>query len=358
MKRFIPILLFSFCFFADVHSQEQTQSTQQSDTLQQKKFEFQVMPFLSYNRNLKFMLGAIPMLMYRLDNEDKISPQSLSGVSGVYTTNKSYFVSVFNRWYYDEDRWRAKLFALTGDYNSQFFVSDADEAGFYDYGTELTMVSVGVQRMIIKHLYGGITYTYAHYDTEYQDEIQPEDVTETNALELNLLYDTRDAVYYPMKGTKTQIRYIAFPKWFGNDVESNKVLTEYNRYFTSRKGKDVIAARYSGQFGLGDIAFQQQVTISGKDIRGYSEGKYRGDGKISLQGEYRYNFGNKMGVVGFAGLATIYGSDTDDFNWKMYPGAGVGYRYRVFKGMKFNIGIDGAVGKDDWGVYFRIGEAF
>ncbi|MFD2601999.1 hypothetical protein [Flavobacterium suzhouense] len=42
----------------------------------------------------------------------------------------------------------------------------------------------------------------------------------------------------------------------------------------------------------------------------------------------------------------------------MYPGIGAGYRYRVFKGMKFNVGLDGAVGKDDWGVYFRIGEAF
>src|SRR5690606_23171828 len=115
MKRFLLILLFSLCFSAEAQSQEPAQNTQQSDTIQQKKFEFQVMPFLSYNRNLKFMFGAIPMLMYRINNEDKVSPQSLSGISGVYTTNKSYFVSVFNRWYYDEDRWRAKLFALTGD---------------------------------------------------------------------------------------------------------------------------------------------------------------------------------------------------------------------------------------------------
>ncbi|MFV0344946.1 MAG: hypothetical protein ACK5IQ_01635 [Bacteroidales bacterium] len=65
-----------------------------------------------------------------------------------------------------------------------------------------------------------------------------------------------------------------------------------------------------------------------------------------------------MGLVGFAGLATIYGSDSPDFNWNIYPGAGVGYRYQAFKSVKFNIGLDAAVGKDDWGIYFRIGEAF
>ncbi len=35
-----------------------------------------------------------------------------------------------------------------------------------------------------------------------------------------------------------------------------------------------------------------------------------------------------------------------------------GFRFNVFPENHMNIGIDGAVGKDDWGIYFRIGEAF
>jgi len=65
-----------------------------------------------------------------------------------------------------------------------------------------------------------------------------------------------------------------------------------------------------------------------------------------------------MGLVGFLGMATVYGSDTDSFNWKLYPGGGGGFRYKVFEDVHFNIGLDAAVGKEDWGVYFRIGEAF
>lgn len=125
-----------------------------------------------------------------------------------------------------------------------------------------------------------------------------------------------------------------------------------------RAGKDVLALRFAGKFGLGSIAFEQQVTLGGRDIRGYSEGKYRGDGLVAAQGEYRYNFKNKLGMVGFFGLGTIYGSDTESFDWKTYSGGGVGIQYRAFKTVKFNIGLDAAMGKDDWGLYFRIGEAF
>lgn len=357
--KYVLLSFFYFISFADAYSQQQqTDSIKQRDTLHQKRIEFTVMPFLSYNRTLDFMIGAIPMAMYKLDSEDTISPKSLSGMAAIYTTNSSYFIAFFNKWYYKEDSWRGKFFLLTGDQNSQFYMTDIVGPGFYDYGTKMTVASVGIERKIIKNLYGGLTYTYAHYDTNYEEDVLPEDVTKTNAIELNGLYDSRNTVYCPTNGVNARLRYLSYPTWFGNEVKANEVLSEYNTYFPMKNDKDVIAARFSGQFGLGDIAFQQQVTLGGKDIRGYSEGKYRGDGLLSLQGEYRYNFNDKMGLVGFAGIATIYGSDTEAFDWKAYPGVGIGYRYRAFKAVKFNIGLDAAVGKDDWGVYFRIGEAF
>ncbi|AWW33146.1 hypothetical protein DN752_11440 [Echinicola strongylocentroti] len=356
--QLLPVLLLLLLFAPGQLSAQQDTTQGSTKTDSTKKVDFSLMPFLSYNRNLELMLGVIPMMMYKLDQTDSISPKSLSGLSAIYTTNGSFFVAGFNRWYFKEDRWRASLFALTGDNNSQFYMDDIDSPGFYDYGTKTTIVSVGIQRKIIDKFYGGITYTYSHYDTQYEDDVQPPSTTETNGLEVNLLLDTRDAVYYPTKGRRSRLRWITYPEGLGNEVEANKILSEYNHYFSVHDDRDVIAARFAGKFGLGDIAFEQQVTVGGKDIRGYSQGKYRGDGLMSLQGEYRYNFNEKMGLVGFAGMATIYGSDTDSFNWKLYPGAGVGYRYRAFKTVKFNIGLDAAVGKDDWGVYFRIGESF
>lgn len=322
-----------------------------------KKADFTVMPFISYNRNLDFMIGVIPMVMYRLQENDTISPKSLSGVSAVYTTNKSYVVGVFNRFYFKEDNWRGTFYLFNGDVNSQFFMDGFDNAGFYNYTTNATVLSVGVQKKIIKGFYGGLSYNYAKYDTDYEDQILEATTTITHGLDFNLLYDTRDNVYYPHSGVKVNAKWITYPTWFGNDEVTNRVKTAYNTYFPMRHEKDVLAARFSGDFGLGSVPFEQQTVVGGKDIRGYSEGKYRGNIVMALQGEYRYNI-NRMGFVGFVGVATLFDSDNEDFNGEFLPGGGIGYRYQAFKQTKFNIGLDAALGKDDWGIYFRIGEAF
>ncbi|WPO77818.1 BamA/TamA family outer membrane protein [Flavobacterium sp. KACC 22761] len=352
---FIALLLF---YSYGILAQEKTADSTKTEKSKTKNIDFNVMPYISYNRTLDFMFGAIPMMMYKTDKTDTISPKSLSGLTAIYTTNKSYFICSFNKWHFNEDKWRAQLFLMTGNQNSQFFMDDFDAPTFYDYSTETTLVSVSLLRKIFKSFYGGLGYSYAHYDTAYEDDIQPASTSHTNGLQTILLYDTRDAIYYPTKGNKIRARWISYPEWFGNEVNANKIISEYNSYYSVRDKKDVVAARFAGKFGLGNISFEQQVTIGNDDIRGYSEGKYRGDGLMAIQGEYRYNFNKRMGAVGFAGLATIYGSDTPSFDWKLYPGAGVGYRYRAFKNEKFNVGLDGAVGKGDWGIYFRIGEAF
>lgn len=354
-RKFLLILSFIF-ILGEAYSQNEKPPADSATV--EKNGEFQVMPFLSYNRNLKFMIGVIPMYMYRLNKEDQISPKSLSGLAAVYTTNNSYFISFFNRLFFKEDLWRLTFYGVTGDNISQFFMENEEGAGFYDYGTETTIISTLAQRKIAKGIYLGLGYTYSHYYTVYEDNVQPPSTTQTNGLEFTTLYDTRNAIYYPTSGVKVKLNWLTYPEWFSNEVGANKIKAEYNQYFGVKEGRDVLAARISGIFGLGDIAFEQQVTIGGKDIRGYSQGQFRGDGMMALQGEYRYNFLPKMGLVGFAGLATVYGSLTESFDWKLYPGAGVGYRYKAFPDVNFNIGLDAAVGKDDWGIYFRIGEAF
>jgi len=357
MKKTLLLSITCFLWFSLFYPQQNPADSTASKK-HTKSIDFNVMPYLNYNRTLDFMFGAIPMMMYKLNKADTISPKSLSGISAVYTTNKSYFIASFNKWYFKEDRWRGQLFLATGNQNAQYYVDDIDLPDFYNYRTKTTMFNFSLQRKVVKALYAGLGYAYAHYDTKYEDNIEPSSITHTNGLQFNLMYDTRDAVYYPTHGDKIKLRWLSYPTWLGNDVNANKILSEYNKYFPFRNGTDVLAARFSGKFGLGNIAFEQQVTIGNEDIRGYSEGKYRGDGLMDLQAEYRFNFSEKMGVVGFAGVATIYGSDTESFNWKLYPGAGAGFRYRAFKTEKFNVGLDAAVGKGDWGLYFRIGEAF
>ena len=66
----------------------------------------------------------------------------------------------------------------------------------------------------------------------------------------------------------------------------------------------------------------------------------------------------KIGFVGFAGAAMVFSGVNEEDDGKLLPWAGAGFRYNVFPENHMNVGVDIAVAKDDWGIYFRIGEAF
>lgn len=107
------MLLFSlmlFLWYSWGWTQEKQTDSTKSSVEKTKNIDFNVMPYLNYNRTLDFMFGAIPMMMYKFDKTDTISPKSLSGLSAVYTTNKSYFIASFNKLYFKEDLWRAQVF--------------------------------------------------------------------------------------------------------------------------------------------------------------------------------------------------------------------------------------------------------
>jgi outer membrane protein assembly factor BamA len=319
--------------------------------------KIQVVPYVSYNRTYEFMFGAVPMMMYKINEKDTISPESISGLMGIYTTNKTWFALAFSKLYLQEDRWRITIGAGLGNANSQF-LSGGTTSNFIDYQTGADFFKLEVQRKIGEDLYFGGNYTYTKFNNEFDFAIPVNDEVKLNGLGLVLVRDKRDNVYYPTKGSELNLNYTGYLGFMGNDTESSKIELKYNTFFKSNRKSDVIALRAYGGFGLGEVPFNNLLVVEGTDLRGYSMGEYRGKQLMALQGEYRYNFKGNMGLVGFAGLGTVYGSNIESNNGTMLPSIGVGYRYAAFPENKMNVGIDIAAGKDDWGIYFRIGEAF
>ena len=144
----------------------------------------------------------------------------------------------------------------------------------------------------------------------------------------------------------------------GNETVTRKIELDYNHYSPVRQNKDVLAARIFAGLGIGDMAFSQQCIVKDTDIRGYTQGGYRGNYLLSIQGEYRWNFHKRWGAVGFAGAATVFEAINKSDSGKLLPGAGAGIRFRAFPENNFSVGLDVAAGLEDWGIYFQIGEAF
>jgi len=320
-------------------------------------FKFLPIPYINYDRSIGFQLGALPMALFNPVKNDTISPSSMAGLFGMYTSNDTWFLTAFCKLFLDEDNWRVTAAGGTGNYNFQFYM-DAPIADWIPYSTEMDVVFVQLQRRLYKRLYGGVSYVYLDFITTL-DQVPDPMRTTLHGLGLDLALDHRSSVYYPRTGFETTLKYFTYPAAFGNESDSDKIEFEYNRFVATRGDQDVIAGRFFAGMGLGDLSFEQQFIVGQrKDIRGYTQGEYRGNYMLALQGEYRWNFHPRLGVVGFAAVATIFEGVNEEDDGKLLPGVGAGFRFTADTETNMNVGLDIAVGLEDWGIYFRLGEAF
>jgi hypothetical protein len=320
------------------------------------KYKFMPIPYLNYDRSMGFTMGAVPLLMFNPSEKDTISPSSLIGSVGIWSTNKTWFLMGFGMFFLDEDNWRITTAGGIGVMNFQFYL-DIPVGGWIPYQSEVNFFMFKVERRIYESLYGGLSYTYADVITS-TEMVPVADSLTLHGIGLNLSLDRRSNPHYPRSGLITSVKYNSFPEFMGNESISQKVEVDFNQYNPIRQQKDVLAFRLYAGLGLGDLAFNQQFIVKGKDIRGYTQGAFRGDYLVAMQGEYRWNFHHRWGAVGFAGVASVFEAINEADSGKLLPGIGTGIRFKAFTETNFSVGIDVAAGRDDWGIYFQIGEAF
>jgi outer membrane protein assembly factor BamA len=321
-----------------------------------ENFKFVPVPYINYNRSIELSLGILPMAMFNPVPADTLSPSSLAGALAMYSTNKTWFVMAFAKLFVNEDNWRITGAGGVGAINFQFAL-DYPVNTIIPYNTEADFAYIAVERRIYSKIYLGVNYFYGNFKTT-TESLPLEENANLNGLGVTLAMDQRSNVYYPRHGYLSEVSYRTFPDALGNEFVSQKIEIDHNHYFPFRNETDVLAARVYAGFGLGDLSFNQQYIVGGIDIRGYSQGAFRGDYMLAAQGEYRWSFYGKWTAVGFLGVATVFESINPDDDGKLLPGIGTGIRYMVFPENNMNVGLDVAVGQDDWGLYFRIGEAF
>lgn len=322
-----------------------------------KKPGFTGIPNLSFDRSRGMGFGANLMLMVHLDPKHPGTPASQFSLMGEYTTKKDWMAFTFSRLFLKDDRYRL---AFGGGYfnsNFQTYKNFGDEQIEIPYNTYGTILFAAPSVRIYDKFYLGISGQYFKSHLVFEDPAFSEGNSNSyqNALGASLLYDSKDDQSFPSRGLLTAFIYKTFPSWLSNDSTFNKVNLFANYYHPLRSNM-VLASRISLNMALGDnVPFVSQSYVGNKDIRGYTKGEYRGDQTYAAQSELRWNFYKKWGAVGFFGLALAHSPGETS---PLLPGGGIGVRYRVLPKYKMNIGIDAALGKDDWGIYFRIGEAF
>ena len=357
-KATVVIFLLIACVF--VNAQDSTVVKPKK-----KKSSIAAIPMINYNRTQGIIVGALISKFYKLNEKDTISPSSNTGVFGMYTGQNSYAVMGFSRLYFAKDRWRVTAAIGAMNINYQFYLEDpaASTGNFYDYTTKANFVVLQVQRNIFRRLYFGPTASFIKTTTTFSfpDASGKDSVSKSNLNSIGYIIsnDTRNHVQYPTHGMFLNFKNQFYRSWAGSDFVFERYIVTYNQFFnlSKKNEKQVLAMRATINVAAGDVPFEGQTVVGGDDIRGYSQGQFRNDQVYTLQTEYRWNFYKRWGMVGFAGVASAVAklSDVPD---ELLPGVGVGIRFKMLPHEKINVGIDGAIGKSDYSITFRIGESF
>ena len=337
----------------------QTENTDSTEVSFWKKHNvnFAAMPMINYDPSFEWNLAALVNAFFRVTPSDTISPLSMAGGMIGYTTNGTWYWALYTKMYLDRDNYRATIAYGDASVNFQYYEELVQQ--YIEFNSFNNLLLLELQRRVYNRWYLGLRYVNRKVKTRYEIEDQEGEPDTQNISNIGFIvsHDTRDFIYNPYHGDYMNFRTKYFRDQWGSDFNFTQYEFDFTKFFYVDDTR-VVAGRFTALVATGDVPFEGQYVVGREDIRGYTKGQHRGEQLYDLQGEYRWNFYNKWGMVAFGAIATVV-DKLDELSFKgLLPGVGVGIRYMAVPSEKINIGIDVAVGKDDWGLYFRIGEVF
>lgn len=353
----MKIIAIAFIVILSLGVKAQENQKKKSPKQQEKKFRPVAIPTVSANRSRGLGLGLLAMGFFKFYN-DEDTPPSRIGLAGNYTTKDNYSVILFEQFFLRDDHWRINSAQILANSNFQTYLSAprVESTFVIPYNNYFKMFYLNLEKKIVDKLFFGPQVTVGSADTRFEpdkfdDQIVEEDL---NSVGLTITYDTTKNKYNSTDGETIRLLWNDYPEWFDNASDFGSFNFQANWYRRQDDTK-VLATRASAYYAYGDVPFVGERFVGNNDIRGYTTGQYRGDQVYAAQTELRWNFHSLWGSVFFAGLAMT--KEKEDWS-NLLPGVGTGLRYLLIKEQGINAGLDYAVGNADWGVYFRITEAF
>lgn len=176
-----------------------------------------------------------------------------------------------------------------------------------------------------------------------------------------LQYDSRDMIVNSWKGTLLELSWLSYPASWSTG-EGYSVLSFDFRKFTglgATPGK-VLALNFKTRLSFGDVPYTELSSIgSDNNLRAYYGGRYRDQHSAYAVVEYRHTFSKKVGLskhgfVLWTGAGEVWSEKIELKN--TLPVIGLGYRFALQP--RINVRIDAGFGKDSFGFYMNITEAF
>ncbi len=287
---------------------------------------------------------------------------------GIYTQKHQSIFRISPDFYFRGRDWRFTVATGFSNFPTRFYGvgNDTPESNREYYTPRTVPVSSSLYRRIYSHLYAGLMHDFAWTGIVKSVPgglISTGTITGSGGGYLSGLgpavyWDSRDSQFFPSEGGYYQLSAILYDTGLGGDFD----FTQYNadlRQFFSTWGGQVFAVQALLRFSTGDAPVNALPKLGGSSIlRGIFEGRFMDRHQMVLQGEYRIPFWSFFGIHAFGGVGEV-ARNADDFSFRgLKYSAGGGLRAKISSRESINLRLDFAKGSGDFGVYFRVLEAF
>ncbi len=203
----------------------------------------------------------------------------------------------------------------------------------------------GKYRIGESDFWGGLGYGFVSvevsFDTPDAPNI-PEYSNKTNIGELtpSIAYDTRDNIFTPLKGTYLEASGGFSNKAFGGDAEFQRVQF-LAMQFVPLPAEIFLGLRGQVSAAYGDPPFYVKPFIY---MRGVPAMRYQGDKVAQMEAELRWQFWNRISLVGFAGGGGAWTTVKETEEEQTTFAGGAGFRYELARKYGIHVGLDAAFG--------------
>ncbi len=315
-----------------------------------------------------FAAGALVTGTFKFKNDNEVAKPSQISIGVAYTQKKQFLAYMPFSVFYDNNKYYISGEVGFFKYNYKYFGIGENQIPEENYGVDYPRLKILVSRLIAKNLYVGLRYQFENYKITSTDagkelasgKIAGSENSRTSSLGISFLKDSRDAVFYPRKGTFAEFYILPTLKVFGADRNFNRIVLDAANYQSISK-KIVFASNLYGSFIQGqNVPFNQLSLLGGaKKMRGLFEGKFRDKNFFLLQAEGRFEVWKFLGLTAFSSLGYL-GDDKNliRFNKPKFT-YGCGLRIKAIKKEHINIRVDYGIQPGEKGnLYLTIGEAF
>ncbi len=345
---------------------------QESDTTNQKDWDFAIYPAIVYQPETRLQLGLVGFIVIS-DEEDAqqefYRPTSISPYI-LYTLNNQFISSVDYEGYLNNG-WLVRANPRFLDYPDFYYGIGIDsklenEERFDDtfFQLEAAVLNEKKPNFFIGGRVDFRTDRLSSFDEDGRLVVdRPTGIGGGQILGIGpaMIWDTRSNVLWPTSGHLLNVELSYFTDALGMDYEYGRYLIDYRRYKSLWNEKNVLAfqARLNGRTG-NNVPFYAMPRLGGDEqLRGISNRNlYRDNNSIYMQAELRKDLFWRFGGVLFAGTGTVF-QDWGNPIEQMRVVYGLGGRMQALRDQKLNIRVDFGFSQDGQNaLYVSIKEAF